>query len=332
MEPQSLTTSAAATRPGAIPAALARLARDRTLLTLLLVGAMAMAIGVRRPRYHTGLADSTFWARKISLRSAAEVVLAGDSRVMSGLSPRAMQPLLGGGRVVNFAFNGLGYSQDYLDRLEAVLAPSADRPTVVLGVTPAALSMERAESNEFTEWRDQGPGEIFMARHFGQVGEFFRPMRWEQLLQLPRGEIAPPQPRYEAHRRPDGSSLLHHVPQGIEPGLNEYRQMLAEGVRVEPERVEMLLARVAHWRRRGIVVYGFRPPVPPQMAELEEQFGLDYDSFRRRFAAAGGVWIDIPADRFDSTDGSHIPGDQVDDLSRLVARKIAADRLAGMEP
>lgn len=315
-------TTPATMASDAARAMLARCARERTLLTLLLTASAALAVSQWAPRYEYGTPAGLFWAGKLQWRDRAEVVVAGDSRVVYGVAPGVLAKALPGKRVVNFGFHGLGYTRDYLDRLDRVLAKD-NGAAVVLGITPLSLTDRHARRNRYTEWRNRGRLWPATFAPLAEVRSQFQPISPSVLLGAMRGRSPETLPRFVQDRRAGGWIRLGHTTGIKRFTFADYRQFLEEGVHVNDARVEMLLEKVRCWRAQGIEVYAFRPPIPRAMRRLEQGFGLDYGQFIQQFNAAGGRWIPTPQERFESLDGSHLAGPEAKAFSRYLGDQLA---------
>jgi len=299
---------------------------DRTLIALLLAGPMllgAVRWAPAAPTYlvSTGVTPERFWTTKVQWGRAFDVVLAGDSRVYRGLSPAEMRPSLGQRRIANFGFPGCGLTRPYLEAVEALLDPARGEPTVVLGVTPHALTAHAARDNGFLAEMRRPLPERYARMVLAPVERFFRPIDLATTLK----EAAHPELRvwgnYFEELHDDGWVASRQVPEEADSALGEYRRVLEP---VSPEIVEALLETVTRWRSRAIRVFAFRPPTSPAMLDLEaRRSGFEESSFVEAFERAGGVWLRLDGS-YHSYDGSHLRDDAARALSRDLAAAIAS--------
>ncbi len=283
---------------------------DRTAIALVL----ALAIGVMfsSVRYDAqqweGLYPDSFWAAKASWRHNADVIVAGDSRVLTAVSPAAMAEHLTGRRIVNYAFLGVGYERQYIEAINKVLATDGPPPMIVLGVSPRSLT----EGASKQKWFGPEMKKHFLQRqllaHSSDVLQATRPIDYADLM----ASLSLAQPRSERmilDYHADGWQSADMIPPNIELGLAEYATKYSEAEEgpVRQKYIDQLLAAVKRWRAQGIAVYGFRPPSCAQMVALENRIsGFDEASFVRQFQAAGGVWLPVSQTAYASYDGSHL--------------------------
>jgi len=285
--------------------------------TISLCAGFVIIVGLLRPPSETvdsGVYPKEFWVRKMLAKHGYDVVLAGDSRVYRGLSPEAMQSILKNSRVFNFAFDGNGYSREYLQATEEVIDEASAHKIVVLGITPKSLTPNSAEKNGFTSLEKKGRFgmivDLYLTRHL----DFFRPYTPFYYLYLIRGHAMR---RYIQEFHKDGWIASRKVPEDPEEQLRRYEGVFANN-KVSDQLVAQILDFVEKWRQQGIRVFGFRPPTPEAMLEYErKESGFDEAEFRQIFQEAGGVWLDFEASGYHSYDGSHLRED--------AARKLSVD-------
>ena len=278
---------------------------------------IAATAAVQRPQ-DAGLQTDNFWAMKLGWSACADCVLAGDSRVGTGLSPAAMAGLLPGRRVLNFGFDSARYSDDYLDAIERVLDGTSGRRTIVLGVTPMSLLPADAGGGGFERLRKDTGRLSRFALVTLRAGRVLEPVRLDTLARdldpwHERNVVTTRWPDgWIAYSPPRGRSFVVHVLEttfGSQP--------------IAPATVECLLARVGTWTAAGIEVYGFRPPTCPETIDVETRLSeFDEQEFVRRFEAAGGKWMAIASLAYDSSDGSHLYPEAAVALSQDVARAV----------
>ena len=147
-----MTGESETTRSGSL---LSRLLGERTalagvlsVLAILLGGWAIPDFEPGRVRY-SGLVREEYWRIKMNWHHCADIVLAGDSRIQVGVSPERMNRQLPGLRILNYGFGRVGYSQEYLRAVEALLDPASSDRTIVLGITPSALLKVSQQNNVF---------------------------------------------------------------------------------------------------------------------------------------------------------------------------------------
>ncbi len=295
--------------------------RHRTAIALLLAAGLIFAVGAIRS---SGQADphlaETFLAKKLLWHRQFDVVVAGDSRVYRGVCPSVMKPLLLAQRIANFGFSGCGLTAPYLKALEQLLDPQASQPVIILGVTAQSLSPVAARENEFLELHRLSRLELLEMATIGHLAHFCRPFEEQDI----RGLLGKQPAEYSATWHPDGWVASRKIPEDPLEAVRKYRERVSKAMvkrQVSDEIVDQLLDTVRQWRERGILVYGFRPPTPKQMVELENTLmGFDEPTFVQQFEDAGGLWLTVGGnERYHSYDGSHLREDAAIAFSRDLA-------------
>lgn len=306
-----------------------RVLKERSAATLIIAGALAVTLGLLRESDLSGTTPKAFWATKAHWGAEADMVLAGDSRVLCSLSPSAMEEVLQGSRILNYGFGFLGFSRDYLASVEDLLATDAVRPTVVLGVSPLSLTEGTLLDNGYLSHVVNGtstPKDI----RLGRVMLFFSPITTREIFNWFKieGNIYH---RYR-HYHSDGWMESYEVPEHPEAMLALYSPLFLEDRlgAVSQRVVDQLLETVSQWRKRGVEVYGFRSPTAPEMAEMEKiKSRWDPEAFGERFEEAAGVWFSFDPSEYHTYDASHLDPSSTVRFSRELARKIHEIRAEG---
>jgi hypothetical protein len=90
---------------------------------------------------------------------------------------------------------------------------------------------------------------------------------------------------------------------------------------VSDEITQNLLQQIRRWTKAGIRVYAFRPPTCAAMVEVENTYsGYNQQELESQIKAAGGIWIGLDQDGYESFDGSHLQRHAALALSRKVAQ------------
>ena len=236
------------------------------------------------------------------------------------MSPAAMAAELPGRRILNYAYPGAAFTREYLDHVARVVDPIAARKTIILGLSPRALTVfaTREAVNGFVQREKQLPSEARL--YFADLLWVLRPLPMERLRLGWVGKLPTGQRWFHA----DGWTAARMTPEDPRRTVREYAGLFAEG----PVRDDMLadvLEYVRRWTDTGVRVYGFRPPAAPDIIAIEDArsgFG-DMDA-AACFEAAGGIWIDTDLVGYRSIDGSHLHVDAARQFSRDLAAAIRA--------
>jgi len=297
---------------------LRRLAPSRTTSTMVLAVLMVLGAGALRNDGITGLSERAYWANKFEFRRCAEVVVAGDSRIQTAIAPSEMSPRLGNLRVRNFGFEGVGWSNEYLDAVEGVLDPKGQNPIIILGVSPHTFSPSSAILSGFTREKQYAARRNLLDNAMRDAVAFFEPMSIKNALRKLFFIKTHERYRYEYTR--DGWAATVRTKPDPTLSLEAYRNVVFRNNTFKREIMRNLLDRVRRWRAQGIVVFALCPPTTEAMIAVEREVsGFDQDAFVVKFQAAGGVWLDFTGGEYDTYDGSHLDRPSAERFSRDLA-------------
>ena len=299
---------------------LKKLFGDRTFRTLVLALIFITAMGSTRPVENYGVDTSTYWARKGGWEKCADIALAGDSRVLTGLSPKEMQKYFPVTRICNYGFGAAWFSEKYLERLKGLLDPDSADKTIILGISPHSLLRQATGTGQFFSLSSMSGRDRFMNIYFGVLIDFFDPLSFKDAL---KGIF--PSPEDDHTKRtfyPDGWVAVHREHDSTKKSLRNYR-MYYEAQKADPDIIESIISFVEECVGEGIRMYGFIPPTCREMYKLESaQSGLDEEEFIKKFKAAGGIWIETDPEAYHSFDGSHLQDDSAIQFTRDLCKKI----------
>lgn len=295
---------------------------DRTVLTLATAALLGLVVGAHRPQERlSGVIPELMWIRKVEWPPRFDVVVAGASRVLEGVSPEEMATVIPGVRVANFGFGHTGLDARYLAAARRLLAPDARDPALVLSIHPVGLSVHSsmAEYSDFHKWSQEAPLKRRVAALLAPMQHFFRPIGTRRMREAWAGRDE------QGHRIITESGWINAAPIPEDPGnaLRFYPLLLHDNP-VSEQMIQDVMDATRGWRAEGIRVFGFRPPITPELAALElEWTGFDYPGFIRGFREAGGSWLDFDHSRYHSYDGSHMREDSARLFSRELAHRLA---------
>jgi len=303
-----------------------RLLTDRTIVVLLMFVFAVIAIGLLRTDTRFAGAPKWYWMGKLCWGADAGVVVAGDSRVYRGIDPAAFQGAEGIAR--NFGFSSAKLTREYVEHAASLLSPKGER-VLVLGITPSSL------------WRvDVGNNGYLQAQR--DLARLRLPIRlaraleeWETLFQPVSVDAGFGRAGRVRALTNDYVQVFHEngwvesdrlVADPIANGLAIVRQDFPEGAASSLD-LQVLLDCVQSLEDRGVCVVGFRPPLPPDVAVLEDALGhLNYAEFAEQFRMAGGSWVDVDWTGLRSYDGAHLDGVSAMELSTRLADHITSER------
>jgi len=280
---------------------------------LMLAIILLIIMGSLRPDQSLGLYPNEYWALKSKWHHCADMVFAGDSRVLIGLSPAELNKSFENERIYNYGFGGTWFSEKYLDAVEKVLDPQSNNKTIILAITPHALTERFNDAGNFFETHRLSEQDKFMHIHFARIMYFFEPLSFKEALEGLIPTVADSHTTRTYYK--DGWISMHKEPIQAKREVKRYRGFYTKRI-VIPENVSRVLKYVADWKNQGIKVVGFLFPTCKQMYELENKIsGFNEKEFIRRFEEAGGNWINVDQTAYTSFDGSHLQQESAERFS-----------------
>jgi len=285
------------------------------LIAIIVVGAL------RPPANMTGLPPDQLWAKKVVWGPEYDIIAAGNSRTVCGISPNAMSQVLPGRRIANFGFTGAAYRPEYLRSVRRLVNPEAKQPAIFLGIHPASLAGADGGTDGFVLAHDASRTSLWFQLHLGSVAYFFRPYSISQVVSAITGKESGLYQTYYS----DGWVASRSVPDDPRHVLEEVSDAPGDPAKLMRP-LERLLTAVRQWTNDGIRVYGARIPCNDEMLAKEDRmYGFDQREFAARFRESGGVWLSFPKNRYRSYDGSHLRCDSAQLFSRDLANAIKTD-------
>jgi hypothetical protein len=270
-------------------------------------------MGSLRPEQSSGLFPDQYWALKSRWRNCADIVLAGDSRVLIGLSPVEMNKTLKNKRIYNYGFGDTWFSGKYLEAVENVLDHNSNDKTIILAITPHSLTKRYDNTGNFFEKLGLSEQEKFMHIHFGRIMHFFEPLSFKEALEGLIPAMADSHTIRKYYR--DGWISVHKEPAEETRESKRYRGFYTERT-VSSENISLLMQYIAEWKSRDIKVFGLLFPTCKPMYELENQLsGFNEKEFISQFERAGGKWIYVNQTACTSFDGSHLQQESAERFS-----------------
>jgi hypothetical protein len=295
-----------------------KMMQERSLITVVLSCLLAGTLGWARG-WDGGVYEGRFWIMKLGWKNCSDVVLVGDSRVGSGLSPKEMTECLADRRILNYAFDGCGFYKEYLEAIPQVLDPQSDRKMIVMGITPRSLiSSIRSDHFIYGHQKKKGHSSTILA-YSNDLLQFLRPMKLKELLST----VLPYENTKSFFRKDytDGWSARQIL--GQDHMMSIYPEYVEN--KVSSDIIDGVIEHVRTWTESGISVYAFRPPTTVETFEVENlHSGFDEEFFVKAFQDAGGIWINVDQTAYPSYDGSHLCPDGAIEFSHDLSRKIAA--------
>jgi hypothetical protein len=251
------------------------------------------------------------------------MVLMGDSRVYRGLSPKAMKSVLSDYRILNYGYSGGGLNTVMFKAAEPRLDPKSDQKSIVLGVTPLALTPYAGKNEHYLQELNRPSDYIFLRLYWLSLVHLFESIDFRDISEAFFGsQTTRMQGGYYQEFHDDGWIASWSVPEDPYRTLPSFRDIFSQ-TPVSQKYIQELVEQTRLWNAQGINVYAFRMPSSQAMVALEDQMsGFDEADFIEQFMSAGGIWFSIPLEPYHSFDGSHLTKQAAQQLSVDLAKLI----------
>ncbi|MFO7935867.1 MAG: hypothetical protein R6U78_17515 [Bacteroidales bacterium] len=267
------------------------------------------------------------WVVKTRNTETYDIVFGGDSRVFRGISPKHFSAEFDGLEAFNYAYWANGYGKDYLRGIEGKVDTSSELKIIVLGISPHSLTEKTARSEHYHWELRRAKEPVLQSLYLSKIREIFAPFSVIELAEKLTGKSKPNNYRITYH--PDGWVESYWIVPDTSHSARFYKDLFTDDP-VSDEVIGGLVEFVEKWTGMGIHVVGFRPPASRTIRQYErERGGFSESEFVERFTGAGGIWIDVPPDRYRTFDGSHLEHHSAKrlsaDLAREIQRKISGE-------
>ena len=299
---------------------------DRILRTFIVAAVGLALFGVLRPSSPNPMEDSGsrktwFFINKTHQGPNFDGVIIGDSRALRAVSAQVMGDSLGGMRVFNFSFHAGGMNREMFQEAEKLLDDNSPNPVIVFAPTALSFLPSKARNAQFHEYLNKPRDQVWIYGVFPGLAHWFQPVAHSILIQKML-RIQPPR-LLQQDFHADGWIATDQVPWDDLTDLSIHGRPLV-GKKVNEAGISDFMDQTRSWTSRGVKVFGFFPPAhEPRVAQEDSMLGFDRETFIKSFRAAGGIWLDIARNGYQSYDGSHLVSDSALKLSRDLARGMA---------
>jgi hypothetical protein len=257
-----------------------------------------------------------FWIVKTHQSKKYDLIIYGDSRVYRGISPGPFRDDFKNYDIYNFGYSSASFSTFMLNEMEKRFKPKSDKKIIVLGITPYSLTEAARKDKQYKEELNRKKEEIIESMYLNPV----LPFKWKS-----DQTDAKTNKKYEYFEEyhDDGWVASWQVPPNENRAIDSYINNFKNNVQAE-SLVDSLMIKIKGWKQRNITVFGFRPPVPDKMKEVELSSGFIEKDFVTRFRKAGGIWIDLDNKNYQTYDGSHLDKESAIKISGYISKKMRA--------
>ena len=271
----------------------------------------------------SSFAKETFWVDKVFSSNNNNIIVYGDSRVYRGVSIDDLLGINQQYKGLNLGFNSSGINDDIFEFINKKINRNADYKIIILGVTPNLFTEKAALNSHYNEIKGSTRSEVLLKMYIYTYLETFDRRTPLDLYY----SIYEKSNRYRFietfHKRGWVESVA--TPIDTNGACANYQLEFSKGKSLK-ENQQKLLNQISLWKQKGIKVYAFEPPISNSLKQIELQYsGFNYKSFITQFQIKGGIWLDIPKNKWKTYDGSHLKGDDSKSFSNYLGKIILSD-------
>lgn len=282
-----------------------------SLASMLIFGG---ALAVLRPS--TGEsedANPAYWIDKLNApRGAFDIVILGDSRAYRGIDPSRLP-----GKTLNFGFSGASLRSPFylLEGIQKV----KPKGTIVVAITPHALSSRALESNAFDALYHRHRADLVVSRTFAPLYPLTRPYTMAQMVSLAKGKVKLLAPVSPSESYSPGGWVASSRPavQVAKATSKTYEEMLRNHP-VGKLELEDFLFEISWYSASGYRVVFLRLPTSTDVKQAEN---FDDADLRKRVVELRMEWFDVPPG--ETYDGSHLTRASAENISDALGRYLA---------
>lgn len=295
--------------------------KKQVFLTMAVFWICVLSINLCRPFVSDNyVVRNSLLLEKISWKNRFDIVVTGDSRTLTGVSPLAMENILPGEKIANLGFIALIYSQEYMNYVRESLSEPVKNKIIVLCFTPRSLVTNQKEECYFRIYNKEARNllRVDINSYFKRLSSLFRELSEDDMKNhFKEGDI-----RYLSFCFDTGWVASRLYPEDPNDQKAQYK-LLFLGDKYDEKVLEMIFRNVKKWTGEGIIVAGVRLPTSPSIKIVEDKFsGLDMQKVQSKFEENGGIWLNPRSSFFVSYDGSHARYDSAVIYSKDLANEL----------
>jgi hypothetical protein len=289
---------------------------------VLTIGLLLLSRPILPPLPSSSMMSDLFWTNKAYPEAKFDIVVIGDSRIYRGVNPTIVEEEVasfGKMKAFNYGFSSAGLDTAFMDAGAVLLDPMSKHPVIILGITPSSLADENMVNEHHKQEIKRSAMERWQRRNINPYFSSFDPT----LPSVIRNAYREVKEGYYQNYKLNGWIASDKIPRDVWGGYWHIEKAYPEAEFSLSIR-KNLIAKVTEWEKRGIQVFGFRPPA----AEHFEAFETKPEYFPEKaiiaqFEAAGGTWIEI-VDRknYQTYDGNHLEKKSAERLSSFIGKAI----------
>lgn len=264
----------------------------------------------------SSFSKDSFWTKKVFGSNENSVVVYGDSRVYRGIS---IQEFIGNNmeyKGVNLGFNSSGVNDGIFELIDKKLNSENSTKIIVLGITPNLFTNLASKNSHYDEIKNLAYSEVLLRL---TIYPYLTPYDRRTPLDV-YYSLRNSKNRYQYFETFHENGWVESItiPIDTNAACESYKNEFLKGKSLEKNQTA-LLNQILVWKKKGIEVFAFQPPISGSLENVEDEYSdFKYDPFVSHFEKNGGVWIDLPKNKWATYDGSHLIGKEAKKFSRYL--------------
>ena len=191
-----------------------------------------------------------------------------------------------------------------------------ENPIIVFGFSPYSLTIEARKNEHLHQELNRTIADKIETQYINPHLVYFEPIK---LTDYSRKNTS----NYFQEFHNNGWAESYKVPEDNKEALPAYEVALSK-TKLSEKSIKEVLDFVKYNTKKGIKIYGYRPPSTKDMELLENKFlSFNEVNLRNSFEDNGGRWIEIPNRySYHSYDGSHLHFESAKKLSSFLGAEI----------
>jgi hypothetical protein len=261
-----------------------------------------------------------FWVQKTHSSAIYNMVFIGDSRTYHGIVPEKIEHIFSDSiKVLNFGYSSAGLNSILINTAVSKLDSNLYPKMVIFGITLFSLTKETSTNDHFMQENNRTFFDRINRLYANEYLKIFEPTNFTTILNKIRGNK---NGYYESFEK-GGWVSSRKIPSDTNEAYSIYEKRLSNTI-IEKSMIDTIMYFTNKLNKKGIKVYGFRPPTTSSLRNLEDSLmRFNEKEFIDKFNKAGGKWITIPNSiTFYAYDGSHLDDTSAIKLSRFIGVRL----------
>lgn len=279
--------------------------RIKIATTIISAAVLMSVFGSVFPKKPRKYLKERFYMLKTVSKPEFDIVVMGDSRVITDVSASIIEDSLENYRCLNFGFGNGGLNSQMFKEATLKFNKTDNQKIIVLGITALTIH-EISKGNEQFNMLTTTPKEKKIEQlYFAKLFNYFSSVSPSLLQDNIMGKRKPWDKMIQLYH--DNGWAETYTPEPDTLFSIPYYKKDYKKSKVDYQMLKIITDQIKDWDSQGVKVFCFRPPTTIQMKKLEEKMGgYDEQYVASEVVKAGAVWIPFSFKDYSSFDGSHL--------------------------